>query len=118
MVGGGTYPNMTCAHPPFQIDGNFGVVSGICEMLLQSDEDTLHLCPACPSEWRDYVKVSGIRAKGDRRVNFLLTDGILKECEISGTAPDKIYLNSKDVTDKFVKTDDGVILSWEISLSE
>ena len=116
MVGGGTYPNMTCAHPPFQIDGNFGVVSGICEMLLQSDEDTLHLCPACPSEWRDYVKVSGIRAKGDRRVNFLLTDGILKECEISGTAPDKIYLNSKDVTDKFVKTADGVSLREEIEL--
>ena len=97
---GGTYPNLLCAHPPFQIDGNLGAASGICEMLLRSDTEILRLLPACPDGW-ETLSVWGLCAKGGRQVCFALRDGALTSCEIKGPRPAAVFLRGEDITGRF-----------------
>lgn len=67
---GGTYPNLFDAHPPFQIDGNFGGTAGVCEMLMQCDGETMHLLPALPKEW-PAGEIKGIKARGNYEINLV-----------------------------------------------
>ena len=105
--GGGSYPNLMCAHPPFQIDGNFGATSGVAEMLLQSDVDTVHIIPALPSEWSE-VTVSGLCAKGKRKVSFKVEGDKLTECRIQGPAPKRIFVAGVDMTEMMLPSANGV----------
>ncbi|MBP5258107.1 MAG: glycoside hydrolase family 95 protein [Prevotella sp.] len=78
---GGTYPNLMDAHPPFQIDGNFGGTAGVCEMLMQSDCKNIRLLPALPQEW-SAGDIRGIRARGGFTLDFKWNNGRVTQATI------------------------------------
>jgi alpha-L-fucosidase 2 len=86
---GGTYPNLMDAHPPFQIDGNFGGTAGVCEMLIQSQltmvdgqqQTVIRLLPALPAKWSEGC-VSGLCARGGYELCFEWKNGSVRDCSI------------------------------------
>jgi alpha-L-fucosidase 2 len=115
--GGGTYPNFFDAHPPFQIDGNFGSTAGIAEMLLQSHLGEVHLLPALPDIWKE-GQVKGLKARGNYELsinwkNHQLTTAVViakmgGPCKIRTSNP----VVMKELNIKSKKDRDGYVLSF------
>lgn len=78
--GGGTYASLLCAHPPFQIDGNFGATAAIAEMLVQSHENFIELLPALPEEWKE-GSFAGLCIRGGAEVSAKWKGNLLQEAE-------------------------------------
>ena len=106
--GGGSYINLFCAHPPFQIDGNFGGLSGMTEMLIQSHENVIHLLPALPSAWKDGC-IKGLCARNGFVIDMKWKNGVLvsgkllsklgEKCELRTSSPVRI-LGTDAVSEK------------------
>lgn len=105
-VGGGIYPNLLCAHPPYQIDGNFGYTVGVAEALLQSHEQTIHILPALPPEWTK-GKVTGLKARGNLTVDIEWDEKQVK-VKLYSDIDRKINLKIMDMETKKIELKAGI----------
>ncbi|MBP3548542.1 MAG: glycoside hydrolase family 95 protein [Alistipes sp.] len=92
---GGTYANLFCAHPPFQIDGNFGGAAGIMEMLIQSHDGAITLLPALPSAWSE-GEFRGLKARGDVEVSCRWSDGHVVEAWLKSDHNQVVVVRTAD----------------------
>lgn len=94
-----THPNLWDAHPPFQIDGNFGATAGMTEMLLQSHGGYISLLPSIPKEWKN-LKFKGLKARGNFEISLDYKDGIIEKCEVISYKGEPITLYYGGETDE------------------
>ncbi|MNI59777.1 hypothetical protein D3C73_1149570 [compost metagenome] len=103
-AGGGVYPNMLSAGPPFQIDGNFGAAAGIAEMLIQSHDGFIELLPAIPDAWKAFGEIKGLKARGNFTVDMTWKDGKITHYRIASPKPQKVKLKINGTLSQITST--------------
>jgi alpha-L-fucosidase 2 len=103
-----TLPNLLDVHPPFQIDGNFGLVSGITEMLMQSHNDEVHILPALPTEWSS-GSITGIVAKKGFEVDMKWKEGTLQSLVVTSKLGNTLNLRYGEIV-KHLETNKGEVI--------
>lgn len=96
---GGTYPNLFDAHPPFQIDGNFGCTAGIAEMIVQSHDGFIYLLPAIPDEWKN-GSLKGIKARGGFELDIEWKNGILEKLTVRSSLGGNCRIRTNNAVDR------------------
>ncbi|HAS56569.1 MAG TPA: hypothetical protein DCR94_04945 [Firmicutes bacterium] len=106
-----THPNLWDVHPPFQIDGNFGALTGMSEMLLQSHEGYISILPSIPDGWKN-IYVKGLKARGNFIVNLSYENGLLKEVLIESNLDNEIKVFYKGIDSNTKVYDEGRIIEY------
>lgn len=110
----GTYPNLFCAHPPFQIDGNLGGTAGIAEMLIQSHDGYIHLLPALPDNWSE-GSFRGLRVRGGAAVDADWQDHKLTNIRVVATHSNKFilkvpsYVSEVEINGEMLPKEEGFV---------
>ena len=106
---GGSYPNLFDAHPPFQIDGNFGGAAGMIETLMQSHQGYIHLLPALPPEWKD-GKINGLRARGGFEIDMEWKDRKIIHLQVRSSAGNTLRLKyNGNIIEKSTRPGDVIL---------
>lgn len=101
-TGAGTYPNLFCAHPPFQIDGNFGGTAGIAEMLIQSHEGYISFLPALPEEWNK-GSFNGLRVRGGAEISLDWENGAVRYFDIISDNDNEFIIQLSDIDEDILQ---------------
>ena len=113
---GGTYPNLFDAHPPFQIDGNFGGTAGVCEMLVQSSVDmttkkpiyNIHLLPALPNAWAN-GEIKGIRTRGGLTIDMKWENKLVTSLQIKAATDVDVNITYNNKSSRMKLRQGGII---------
>jgi alpha-L-fucosidase 2 len=100
--GGGIYPDLLSAGPPFQIDGNFGATAAIAEMLIQSHAGFIELIPSIPDAWKFSGEVKGLKARGNFTVDFKWKEGSITNYRITSKEPRKIKIKVNGIVKEII----------------
>lgn len=107
LLSKGTFPNLWDAHPPFQIDGNFGGVSGVCEMLLQSQAGFIDVLPALSNEWAKKGRFKGLVARGNVVVDAVWQEGVVSEIDLTARCNGEVRIRCDRMAEPVSLTIDG-----------
>jgi alpha-L-fucosidase 2 len=108
FTGSGTYPNLLCAHPPFQIDGNLGICGALLEVFIQQIEDHIILLPSLPDEW-SVGAIKGYHLQGGGLIDFNWSDNVLNYVKIASKRKSHMIISNMDLKTELFMDENEVV---------